>query len=137
MLLLNPYARLQIQKQVHTIYFSIWNTFQLVWVYDNLTSPRWQFFDWQITLDARSLKTLPIIFLYWSISPYRVYYTFLIIWTTSSSSSVCSFPTLCGLCFALEPQTKANLNCFTISLWMRSQKSSTVHLFADKMTGSS
>lgn len=30
-----------------------------------------------------------------------------------------------------------NLKCLTMSLWMRSQKSSTVHLVADKMTGSS
>ena len=56
--------------------------------------------------------------------------------TTSSSSSTCSFPTLCGRCLADAPQISACLNCFSKPRWILLQKSSTVGSFFASTTGS-
>ena len=47
----------------------------------------------------------------------------LIIWTTSSSLSMWSLPTVWGLCLAEVPQTKACLNSLSKPLWIELQKS--------------
>ena len=61
---------------------------------------------------------------------------FLMICTTSSSSRTWSFPTVCGLCFAEVPQTRACLNSFSRPLWIEPQKSA-IEAFLLIMTGAS
>jgi hypothetical protein len=62
-------------------------------------------------------------------------YSFLTIWTMSSSASTWSLPTFCGWCLQDEPQTQAYLKSRSRFLWIRKQKSSIVGLCECKMTG--
>ena len=61
---------------------------------------------------------------------------FLTIYTTSSSSKTWARPTFWGVCLALVPHTNAYLMLSAISLWMVLQKSTIVHFFLLRITGS-